>query len=153
MSYDAWKLASPEEGVDLGDWESDAETAVEELCVHGEHPIECSLCTSAGFIAAVSGEEEDVRPTEDQDHQDAANEARQEPEAELYEQAINILSELGPQRVAALKNACEIELRKWDERNALERRQIDAAMGKRTRSGRRTRSDAGTTRPRKTEAA
>lgn len=36
----------------------DEDTRVDE-CVHGEHPIECSLCTSAGLIAAVSGEGEE----------------------------------------------------------------------------------------------
>lgn len=40
----------------------DDETTSVDECVHGEHPIECSLCTSAGFIAAVSGEEETVEP-------------------------------------------------------------------------------------------
>ena len=35
MTYDHWKLASPEEGVDLGGWNDDEHTAVDE-CVHGE---------------------------------------------------------------------------------------------------------------------
>lgn len=44
----------------------DDETTSVEECVHGEHPLECSLCTSAGLIAAVSGEgEDDMEDTED----------------------------------------------------------------------------------------
>lgn len=44
---------------DARGWD-DEDTRVDE-CVHGEHPIECASCTSAGFHAAVSGEGEDMQ--------------------------------------------------------------------------------------------
>lgn len=131
MNYDSWKLASPEEGVDLGDWESDAKTAVEELCAHGEHPIECSLCTSAGLIAAVSGEEEDM----DQDTTDDSIDQwiAQASVVKLKRAYFAIENE-----VARRKDAVAAEAK------ALE--QFEKPV-------RKQRSDAGTTRPRKTEAA
>lgn len=101
------------------------------------------------YVAAMhrDGTEDDVQPVENQMQQDAAHEAMNDPEDELYLRVINMISQLhSPKRVAAVKNHCEIELRKWDEENSRERREIDAAMGKRTRTGRRTRSDAGTKR-------
>ena len=45
---------SDAEGVELEERWDDV-TSVDE-CVHGAHPVECSMCTSAGTIAAVSGE-------------------------------------------------------------------------------------------------
>lgn len=45
---------SDAEGVELEERWDDV-TSVDE-CVHGAHPVECAMCTSAGFIAAVSGE-------------------------------------------------------------------------------------------------
>jgi hypothetical protein len=59
MSYDLWKLTDPSDVETEPRWD-DETTSVEE-CVHGEHPLECSLCTSAGLIAAVSGEGEDMQ--------------------------------------------------------------------------------------------
>lgn len=35
-------------------WDNEV-TRVDE-CAHGSHPYECAMCTSSGFIAAVSGE-------------------------------------------------------------------------------------------------
>jgi hypothetical protein len=63
MSYDLWKLTDPSDVETEPRWD-DEETSVDE-CVHGEHPLECSLCTSAGFIAAVSGEGEDMSEEQD----------------------------------------------------------------------------------------
>lgn len=173
MTYDEWKLASAEEGVDLGDWESDATTAVEELCVHGEHPIECSLCTSAGFIAAVSGEEERVltlgpNPGEwsecdycgamypsgshclncvaaDGGEEETVTEDKKK---QTFEFEIHLME---TNDLVSLRYRIENELKKRVEIHEREAKAAQAALD--GIKPRKQRSDAGTTRPRKTEAA
>jgi hypothetical protein len=128
--YDAWKCASPEEGVEVEERWDDV-TSVEE-CAHGEHPLECSLCTSAGLHAAVSGEGDDM--TEDQ------------------QQEVTIAVEMmRTVELVALRYQIESELKKRAEN--YEREAKAARMALDGIKPRKTRSDAGTTRARKVEAA
>ena len=115
-------------------WDDD-DTRVDE-CVHGEHPIECSMCTSAGFHAAVSGEEEEM--AEDNEKDPHIND--------------NLKAWISRATLVELKSAKyaierQVELRRADnERERKELEQFEKPV-------RKQRSDAGTTRPRKTEAA
>jgi len=122
----------------------DDETTSVDECAHGEHPIECSLCTSAGFHAAVSGEEEDMSEEES---------TAEEREQQAYTEIMKLIDLLSPRRCGALRNVLEIKLRQdaeAHEKLARDARAALAALGTRPR---KQRSDAGTTRPRKTEAA
>lgn len=131
MTYDAWKCASPEEGVELA-WDDSETTSVDE-CAHGEHPIECSLCTSAGFHAAVSGEEEDMEP---------------EITSEKFVESIAAMS---PMSLVSMRNAIDAELKR--RREALSRELAATEHALNGTAPRKTRKDAGTTRPRKEVAA
>jgi hypothetical protein len=131
--YDAWKCASPEEGVELEERWDDV-TSVEE-CAHGEHPLECSLCTSAGTIAAVSGEGED----------DMAEELKSDWNTQLS----LLLDEASDLQLKSARYAVEREEKKRLAMALETIRALDPDAPK----PRKTRSDAGTTRVRKEQAA
>lgn len=129
---------SDAEGVELEERWDDV-TSVEE-CVHGEHPLECSLCTSAGLHAAVSGEgEDDMTMTAAEEHADAQVELMIDKFADEA-------------TVAQLKRAIyriEHEVAKRKAENDRERKELEQFE----KPVRKTRSDAGTKRARKEAAA
>lgn len=118
---------------DARGWD-DEDTRVDE-CVHGSHPIECARCTSAGFIAAVSGEGEDM------------SEEELDVERERVLDAWIETATLREIKRAEFKLANKVErIRAEAKRLAKELEQFEKPV-------RKTRSDAGTTRARKEQAA
>lgn len=123
---------SDAEGVELEERWDDV-TSVDE-CVHGEHPIECALCTSAGTIAAVSGEGEDM------------SEEELDVERERVLDAWIETATLREIKRAEFKLANKVErIRAEAKRLAKELEQFEKPV-------RKTRSDAGTTRKREVAA-
>lgn len=141
-AFDYQEPADTERGWD------DEVTRVDE-CVHGEHPIECSLCTSAGFIAAVSGEGDDMQDP-DKSHQTGREEytskmEEEECETQAYAAALNAFGVVNERRLGSLLNALQIELRKRAETHEKLAKDARAALGTIAQpiKQRATRKDAG----------
>lgn len=134
---------SDAEGVELEERWDDV-TSVDE-CVHGEHPIECSMCTSAGFIAAVSGEGEDMQDP-DKSHLTGNEKTVEDRMAE------DIGAWIAGASALALRHAyfaIEREVERRKNEIAQEAKQLEAF----DKPVRATRKDKGTTRARKEQAA